>query len=84
MKSLMHHPHPGSRNNVRSPSLQHGSVGPVLVEILRNIMSAIPGPHDENLLPANIVTRRIIVLAAVVDSALEPLSAWDAWDPGLP
>lgn len=42
-------------DNIRPSALQHGHVGPVLLEILRDVVSAIPCADDNNLLPFDVV-----------------------------
>lgn len=42
-------------DNIRPSALQHGHVGPVLLEILRDVVSAIPCADDNNLLPLDVV-----------------------------
>lgn len=70
----MHHEHALVRGqNICPASLQHGHVRAVLVVVLRNIVSTVTGPHDDHSRASNIEFRRIAVLAAVVERALEGL-----------
>lgn len=56
MQPFMHHEDTLiCSDNVRASALQHGHVGPVLLEILRDVVPAIPRADDNNLLPFDVV-----------------------------
>ena len=69
--------------HVGAAPLQHGHVGAVLAEILRNIVSAVAAAHDDNLLALDVVLGCIVVLAAVVHFSFELCLSRESGNPRL-
>lgn len=67
-------------DDVCSTSLEHGYLCAVLVEVLSNVVSAIPGTDDDYLLSSNVMLGCIIVLATVVHLPLEMGLSWEIWN----
>lgn len=71
------------RYDIRATTLQHGDLSAILVEVLRNVMPAVPRADDNDLLSLNVVLGRILVLAAMVDHAFEVILARESQDLGF-
>lgn len=80
---MEHKNSPVDRYDVRATPLDHGDLRTVLVEVLRDIMPAVPRPDDDDLLSFDVVLRRILVLAAVVHHTIEILLARESRDLGF-
>lgn len=81
----MQHKHPlVQRQNIRPAALQQGHLGAILVKVLRDVVSAVSRADDDDLFPLDIaVCRGILMLAAMVDDALEGVLAWERRDLGF-
>lgn len=79
------HQHPFGRcDDIRPAALQHSHVRSVLVEVLRDVMAAVSGPHNNHLLSLHIIVGCIVVLATVVDRPFEVRLVRESGDHWLP
>ena len=59
--------------DIRPASLEHGHIGSIFAEVLCNIMTTVSSTHDDHLLAFHVVFRSVVMLASVVQRALELL-----------
>ena len=85
VKAFMHHENAliGCYNICSAP-LEHGYVCAVLVKVLGNIMATISAAHNYHLLSFNIVLRRVIMLASMVNCRLELVLSVESGDLRFP
>ena len=63
--------------DIRPASLEHGHIGSIFAEVLCNIMTTVSSTHDDHLLAFHVVFRSVVMLASVVQRALELLLPWE-------
>lgn len=74
VKAIMHHEDTlVSCYDIRPASLEHSHIGSIFAEVLCNIMTTVSSTHDDDLLAFHIVFRSVVMLASMVQCALELL-----------
>ena len=74
MKAIVHHKDTlVGCYDIRPVSLEHSHIGSIFAEVLCNVMTTVSSTHDDHLLAFHVVFRGVVMLASVVQRALELL-----------